>query len=318
MVVVFDLETTGFSTLNDDIVEFSYISFEDDGTFLRSERMYMYHLGMVMPESAYNVHHISLDFLKQFEDQFTQNIVKMYSILNGNTVCGFNSDKFDCPFASNWLMRMGVSELQFERTIDIMKVYRPVTHQAQIKLTKLSDKMDVTPDVINFFMNIWFPDQGASHAHEASYDTVATAILFQKALKSGLIQLGPQAEKVNPATVDSTSALESTEVILAENAYSVTVVDPDDIEHVILFEPTGKRYDPKTHYCPPENVIRVKLKASVPGVYEYYKGSARFRLYVQEDGDVTGDYDLNFDSGVNMSIPMGTFDFSKFANEVLS
>lgn len=187
MFVVYDLETTGLSEINDDIIEFAYIAFDDNCNFIQSEQLFFYYRGMSWSEDAYKVHHISLDFLETQADKFKENLLKMYAILNHNNVVGYNNNHFDNPFVKTWLMRQGIRNLEFKVTQDVMLAYRPIYKKSKIKLTKLSDMMGYTPELINRYMDIYFPQVGNSQAHEAAYDVVATALLTLSAIPKHLI-----------------------------------------------------------------------------------------------------------------------------------
>lgn len=187
MFVVYDLETTGLSEINDDIIEFAYIAFDDNCNFIQSEQLFFYHRGMSWSEDAYKVHHISLDFLETQADKFKENLLKMYAILNHNNVVGYNNNHFDNPFVKTWLMRQGIRNLEFKVTQDVMLAYRPIYKKSKIKLTRLSDMMGYTPELINRYMDIYFPQVGNSQAHEAAYDVVATALLTLSAIPKHLI-----------------------------------------------------------------------------------------------------------------------------------
>ena len=187
MFVVYDLETTGLSEINDDIIEFAYIAFDDNCNFIQSEQLFFYYRGMSWSEDAYKVHHISLDFLETQADKFKEDWLKRYASLNHNNVGGYNNNHFDNPFVKTWLMRQGIRNLEFKVTQDVMLAYRPIYKKSKIKLTRLSDMMGYTPELINRYMDIYFPQVGNSQAHEAAYDVVATALLTLSAIPKHLI-----------------------------------------------------------------------------------------------------------------------------------
>lgn len=185
MFTVFDLETTGFSGASDDVVQFSYLRFDDKNMVYDAGCLYFYYEGMSWSEDAENVHHISQEFLKQYEDDFDKNCIKMWTILSGANVVGHNAKGFDCPFAKTWLGRMGLSDLTFGIINDTMLAFRPMTHTSKVKLTKLSAMNSLTPEVIRRSANVWFNESGELNAHNATYDTAATALLTLIALNKG-------------------------------------------------------------------------------------------------------------------------------------
>lgn len=191
MFTVFDLETTGFSGSTDDVVQFSYVKFDARNQMYDAGCLYFYYEGMSWSEEAEAVHHISQDFLIQFKDQFRENCIKMWTILSGANVVGHNCQSFDCPFAKTWLARMGLLNLTFGMINDTMKAFRPVTHRDKVKLTKLSEMHGLTPEAINNAANMWFGVEDEMVAHNATYDTTATALLTLIALNKGYMTFDP-------------------------------------------------------------------------------------------------------------------------------
>lgn len=218
MFVVFDIETTGFSEITCDIVEFAYILFDDNLNYVRGEQLYYYYEGMHWSEEAYSVHQISLDFLKTQADKFKENVIKMYSVLNHANVVGHNAKYFDCPFCATWLMKRGVRGLQYGIIQDTMLAWRPVYKKSRIKLTKLVDFLGVDQNTINMLVPIWFNGAEASHAHEAGYDVVATALLTTEGIRRGLITFEP---------IVKMNTLVSTDEIAGMYEESTRQPDPD-------------------------------------------------------------------------------------------
>lgn len=203
MYVVIDLETTGFDPATCDIIEFAYAAFEDNGIFIKAERLYFYHKGMSWNEEAYKVHQIPLSFLEKHEDEFKTNLIKMYSILNNNTVVGFNCKHFDCPFAVTWLARQGIYGLSFHRIKDVMLSYKPITKRSRIKLTKLTEMMQIDPNTVRTFTERWFGgDEVGLRSHEASYDVTITALLTFMAVNKNLMTFAYADTNTNAVTID--------------------------------------------------------------------------------------------------------------------
>lgn len=236
MFVVFDLETTGFSELNNDVIELAYIMFDDNNNFVKAEQLYFYYEGMSWSEEAYHVHHIPLEFLKTQKDKFKENLVKVYSVFNRANVCGHNSNKFDCPFLKTWLMRMGIRNLEFGVMQDTMLAYKPVTKKARIKLTKLIDYINISPDSINMLLPIWFEGCEESHAHEAAYDAVATALLALRGIEKRLISFEPLIGKpVTPNQIEVDGMFDEGKATKDPNSILVKLLDynaDDDEEHL--------------------------------------------------------------------------------------
>ena len=179
MFVVFDLETTGLSSMQDDIIQFSYIMFDSNNMFVRAENLYFYYEGMSWNQEVADISHgISLDFLKTQADKFKENVIKMYTVLNHANVCGHNSNSFDCPFVKNWLKRY-----QADATHGLC----PYTKRARIKLTKLAAMFGLSDAEIDYATKLWFGITESTQSHDARFDTAMTALLTIGGINKKLI-----------------------------------------------------------------------------------------------------------------------------------
>ena len=186
MFVVFDLETTGLSSMQNDIIQFSYIMFDSNNMFVRADNLYFYYEGMSWNQEVADISHgISLDFLKTQADKFKENVIKMYTVLNHANVCGHNS--FDCPFVKNWLKRMGLSDFEFGIQQDTMLAFRPYTKRARIKLTKLAAMCGLSDAEIDYATKLWFGITESTQSHDARFDTAMTALLTIGGINKKLI-----------------------------------------------------------------------------------------------------------------------------------
>ena len=188
MFVVFDLETTGLSSMQNDIIQFSYIMFDSNNMFVRADNLYFYYEGMSWNQEVADISHgISLDFLKTQADKFKENVLKMYTVLNHANVCGHNSNSFDCPFVKNWLKRMGLSDFEFGIQQDTMLAFRPYTKRARIKLTKLAAMFGLSDAEIDYATKLWFGITESTQSHDARFDTAMTALLTIGGINKKLI-----------------------------------------------------------------------------------------------------------------------------------
>lgn len=229
MFTVFDLETTGFSGSTDDVVQFSYIRFDNFNQAYDAGCLYFYYEGMSWSEEAAEAHGLTQDFLRQFADDFRKNCIKMWTILSGSNVCGHNAKSFDCPFAKAWLARMGLMNLTFGIINDTMRAFRSVTHRDKIKLIKLSEMNKLTPDVINNAARLWFNTEDNMSAHNATYDTTATAMLTLIAINKGYMTFDP---------VDMSSFVEADTSLLEDMPVTdvdFTLVEADGTERIYTF-----------------------------------------------------------------------------------
>lgn len=229
MFVVFDIETTGLYESNCDVIEFAYALFDENNNFVQAEQLYFYYEGMSWSEEAYAVHHIPLDFLRTQADKFKENIIKMYTVLNQANVCGHNAKQFDCPFVKRWLLRMGIRNLEYRVIQDTMLAFRPLTHKSRIKLSKLLDMFDITPEYINALLPYWFEGTSTSHAHEAAYDVTATSLLTLKGIERGLIAFEPLVHlNTQISQEDIASMYEITSKVRDPKGFLVRLVDYDE------------------------------------------------------------------------------------------
>lgn len=240
MFVVFDLETTGFSEMTNDIIQFAYIMFDNNNMFVKAETLYYYYEGMSWSDEAYKVHKISLDFLREHKDEFRANLIKMYSVLNHANVVGHNSERFDCPFVRNWLRRMGISGLEFGIRYDTMLAYKPVTKRSRIKLTKLCDIMNITPEYVNAMSKVWFENESELAHHDAAYDTTATALLTLRGIEKNLISFTVNtnavvSEESSNSSIDMDSMLANDETRATDpNRYIVELKQDGDAFYVFV------------------------------------------------------------------------------------
>lgn len=192
MFIVFDIEATGLSTTSCDIIQFAYCLFDNNNQFVRAENLYYYYDGMSWSQEAADAsHQLSLEFLRQYKDDFEKNLLKMYAALNRCNVIGHNSDGFDCPFVKNWLSRQGLDDFQFGIQQDTMKAFKPITKRARIKLTKLSELMKISSESIKYFAELWFGESNIRGPHDAAYDVTATALLTLMGISKNLINFNP-------------------------------------------------------------------------------------------------------------------------------
>ena len=107
LYTIFDLETTGFNGTSDAVCQFAFITVNQNLLPVRARNYYFYKEGMPWSEQAAAVHGLTRSFLKQYEDEYEQNLIRMYTVLQRGNLVGHNSNGFDIPFANQFLMREG-------------------------------------------------------------------------------------------------------------------------------------------------------------------------------------------------------------------
>lgn len=189
--IVYDLEASGLSESICDIQQCSILVFDDDHTLIRAENLYFYKKNMHFSQEAYEINHISLEFLEQYEDMFEENIVKMYALLNRARVVGYNNLEYDDPFVTTWLRRNGMSSFAIGASRDVMQIFKPIYKRSAIALVKLipfvaeHGILDLSDEIVGSVASMWFGED-ANGAHDARWDATATALLVQHAFRTGL------------------------------------------------------------------------------------------------------------------------------------
>lgn len=299
MFVVFDIETTGLIGSTCDIIEFSYILFDSNNTFVRSEQLYYYYPGMSWNEDAYKVHRIELEELKKHKDSFKENIIKMYSVLNRANVAGHNVKQFDCPFVKQWLTRMGLSNLEFGIVVDTMVAYKPIYKRPRIKLTKLAELMSFSPDTVKTMAGFWFPDANASRPHEASYDVAMTAMLVLKGINEGWISFALNNVSAAEVTTEGMEDVLFTREVKESdpNRFMVKLLDAGEDEQNTYYRIVNHDYEKYVVNTPTDNDIHMFYDNNLlfpyclkqeedPARYSVEVGGTTYTyVYDKEDGD---------------------------------
>lgn len=288
MFTVYDLETTGFSSASDDVIQFAYATFDDNNQFIKADTLYFFYEGMSWSESAYEVHQIPLEFLAQYKDQFEENVIKMFTVLSGANVSGHNCMSFDCPFAVTWLKRQGLPQLQFGIIQDTMNAFRPFMGGHKAKLAKLAERVGVTPNVVQSCMNMWFPNEDDRRAHNAAYDVTLTALITLRGLAKGYMNFTtvPNIDSVvDSVDMDLLGNNEAPQLPAEERVY-FDVRQLDGSTAQIQFVSDRDAFSNVTSVLPDSVRFPVILLEEVEGVYSGDHGSATFQLKHTKYGDM--------------------------------
>ncbi len=120
-IVFFDLETTGTNTVQDRIVEISYLKVWPNG----NEDMHTRRVNPErhIPEEATSVHHITDDDVRDCPT-FKEIAKEIARDFEGCDIAGFNSNRFDVPLLAEEFLRAGVDiDLSRHRFIDVQVIF---------------------------------------------------------------------------------------------------------------------------------------------------------------------------------------------------
>ena len=139
-IVFFDLETTGTNTVQDRIVEISYIKVSPNG----NEDMHTRRVNpeMHIPEGATAVHGITDDDVRDCPT-FKEIAKEIARDFEGSDIAGFNSNRFDVPLLAEEFLRAGVDiDLSRHRFIDVQVIF----HNTRATYEVLMAQLDRYPD----------------------------------------------------------------------------------------------------------------------------------------------------------------------------
>lgn len=153
-VVFFDLETTGTNTVQDRIVEISYLKVSPNG----SEDMHTRRINpeMHIPEASTAVHGITDDDVRDCPT-FKEVAKEIARDFEGSDIAGFNSNRFDVPMLAEEFLRAGVNiDLSRHRFIDVQVIFHKMEQRTLTAAYK------------------FYCDKDLTDAHSADGDTRAT------------------------------------------------------------------------------------------------------------------------------------------------
>lgn len=153
-VVFFDLETTGTNTVQDRIVEISYLKVSPNG----NEDMHTRRINpeMHIPEASTAVHGITDDDVMDCPT-FKEVAKEIARDFEGSDIAGFNSNRFDVPMLAEEFLRAGVDiDLSRHRFIDVQVIFHKMEQRTLTAAYK------------------FYCDKDLTDAHSADGDTRAT------------------------------------------------------------------------------------------------------------------------------------------------
>lgn len=153
-ICFFDLETTGINISKDRIVEISILKIFPNGT--QESKTWLVNPEMKIPPETTAVHGID-DAKVANEPTFKQLAVKVYEMIKGCDLGGFNSNRFDIPLLAEELLRADVDfDMKNALAIDVQTIF----HKMEKRTLSAAYK--------------FYCDKNLEDAHSAEADTLAT------------------------------------------------------------------------------------------------------------------------------------------------
>jgi len=194
---VIDIETSGLSRENADVLSFSY-ALTDGKEILAADTLYFWTEGMQWSQESYEIHGLSKEFLSQYKDDFDRNLRAMFSVVQDSVLVGYNSgymDKFgvlhgfDYQVIKNFLLRNMLDFPIPSSFVDLLKIARSrETNAPNKKLQSIVDYYGISREEIARVNNTVYPDSKAV-AHNSGYDVVCTAYILKEMLAKDLIEV---------------------------------------------------------------------------------------------------------------------------------
>lgn len=194
---VIDIETSGLSRENADVLSFSY-ALTDGKEILAADTLYFWTDGMQWSQESYEIHGLSKEFLSQYKDDFDKNLRAMFSVVQDSVLVGYNSgymDKFgvlhgfDYQVIKNFLLRNMLDFPIPSSFVDLLKIARSrETNATNKKLQSMVDYYGISREDIARVNDTVFPGSKAV-AHNSGYDVVCTVYVLKEMLAKDLIEV---------------------------------------------------------------------------------------------------------------------------------
>ena len=194
---VIDIETSGLSRENADVLSFSY-ALTDGKEILAADTLYFWTDGMQWSQESYEIHGLSKEFLSQYKDDFDKNLRAMFSVVQDSVLVGYNSgymDKFgvlhgfDYQVIKNFLLRNMLDFPIPSSFVDLLKIARSrETNAPNKKLQSMVDYYGVSREEIARVNSTVYPGSKAV-AHNSGYDVICTAYVLKEMLAKDLIEV---------------------------------------------------------------------------------------------------------------------------------
>jgi DNA polymerase III subunit epsilon len=198
-LVCLDTETTGLSADHDRIVEIGCVEITNGWANRTSFQKYI-NPNRSMPEMAFRIHGLSLEFLSQFE-KFDSYADEFLNFIEGATLIIHNAN-FDMKFLNAELIRSGRKALENE-VIDTLTIAK-----------KEFPKQKVNLDALSSYFNI----NKARDKHGALLDSeILAQIYLAMQLKQTVLSVKQEAKTYSGAAFDKTISISQDEEANHEN-----------------------------------------------------------------------------------------------------
>ncbi|MGY5352947.1 exonuclease domain-containing protein [Wenyingzhuangia sp. IMCC45533] len=121
-IAFFDLETTGINIAKDRIVEISILKVFPNGN--KESKTWLVNPEMEIPKESSEIHGITSDKVAS-EPTFKTLAPKVYEMIKGCDLAGFNSNRFDVPLLAEEMLRVGVEEFDLSNVkfVDVQTIF---------------------------------------------------------------------------------------------------------------------------------------------------------------------------------------------------
>lgn len=153
-ICFFDLETTGTNLAKDRIVEIAILKVFPNGT--KESKSWLVNPEMKIPEEVIAIHGISNEKVAH-EPTFKQLAPKIYEMIKGCDLGGYNSNRFDIPLLVEELLRAGIDfDMKNTQSVDVQTIF----HKMEQRTLSAAYK--------------FYCGENLDNAHSAEADTNAT------------------------------------------------------------------------------------------------------------------------------------------------
>lgn len=153
-ICFFDIESTGTNVVRDRIVELGVLKIYPNGN--KESRTWLVNPEMPIPEEVIKIHGISNEKVAN-EPTFKQLAHRVYEMVQGCDLAGYNSNKFDIPMLVEEFLRADIDfDLGKVRAVDVQNIF----HKKEQRTLSAAYR--------------FYCDKDLTDAHTAEADTLAT------------------------------------------------------------------------------------------------------------------------------------------------